>query len=122
MNKKNGFRIDGFKQMTAFFEFVWYGESTVRLTTKHIALYMFILNQCNRSLWPEWLRLPVDTAIQGSCIASTTTYYSTLRDLVKCGLIEWHKGVADKLPAEIKIIDLSVSNNDTHLCIHPDIH
>ncbi|MCK9423985.1 MAG: hypothetical protein M0Q38_15480 [Bacteroidales bacterium] len=109
---KKKFRIDGWSQIKLFYEMIWNGDKD--FTPAKISLYMFILNQGNRASWPEWIDLPVDTGMQGACIASKTTYYQSLKELVNFQLIQYRKGISDKLTPKIKILDLRVSNIGTH--------
>ena len=117
--EKFQYRIDGYAQLTLFFEkFVLQGQ--YRFTPHHISFYTFLLSKCNKARWPEWMKLPLDIGMQGSCIASRTTYYKILHQLDDWKLIEYHKGVADTYAPEIKLLDLRISLNGIHDDIHDD--
>jgi len=67
------YRIDGFKQIESFYEWVFNNPDKARPT--HISLYLFLWNQGNRSNWVEWFKCPYDLAMHGSCIGNNKTYY-----------------------------------------------
>ena len=77
--------MNGFEQIKSFYSWVFNNPDKVKPT--HISLYLFLLNQNNRSMWVEWFKCPFDLAMQGSCIGSKTTYYRCLKELQSFGLI-----------------------------------
>ena len=85
------YRIDGFKQIEAFYEWVFNNPDKARPT--HVSLYLFLWNQCNRSKWVEWFKCPYDLAMQGACIGNNGTYYKCLDELKNFGLIDYKKGI-----------------------------
>lgn len=85
------YRIDGFKQIEAFYEWVFNNPDKARPT--HVSLYLFLWNQGNRSKWVEWFKCPYDLAMQGACIGNNGTYYKCLDELKKFGLIDYRKGI-----------------------------
>jgi hypothetical protein len=124
MDKDKGnypYRINGFEQIKLFYEeFLWPGK--FRFSPTHISFYMFLWHQCNRNQWAEWIKLPRDTGMQGSCIASRTTFYNVIHDLEAWKLIEYRPGVADKRTPEFKLLDLRIPLNGTHTIIHDGTH
>ncbi len=85
------YRIDGFRQIEAFYEWVFNNPDKIRPT--HVSLYLFLWNQANRSKWVEWFKCPYDLAMQGACIGNNGTYYRCLDELKKWGLIDYKKGI-----------------------------
>lgn len=106
----NHSKINLFKQMRAFYSFVFNSERDI--TPLHSSLYMFLLNQNNRANWVEWFKCPADTAMFGALIHSNKTYYKVLNDLVDFGLIEVQKGVANLKPPKIKILKLKYADSN----------
>lgn len=100
-------RINGFEQIKAFYS--WTFENHHKVRQSHISLYMFILNQCNRSNWSEWIKLPYDLAMQGAAIGSKSTYYKTLDELQSFNLIDYKKGINNYKAPQIHLICLSNS-------------
>jgi hypothetical protein len=84
-------RINGFEQIKGFYSWVFNNPDKVRPT--HISLYLFLLNQNNRSNWVEWFKCPYDLAMQGACIGNNGTYYKCLDELKIWGLIDYQKGI-----------------------------
>jgi hypothetical protein len=72
---------------------------------------MFLLNQNNRANWVLKFKCPADTAIHGSLL-SNKTYYNTLNDLQKFGLIEVEKGINNFRAAKITIKKLKYSDEN----------
>lgn len=104
--------MNGFEQIKSFYSWVFNNPDKVRPT--HISLYIFLVNQNNRSMWVEWFKCPYDLAMQGAAINSKNTYYKTLKELQEFGLIEYEKGINDFKAPKIKIISISrVPKNDT---------
>ena len=84
------YRINGFKQIEAFYSIVFSGK--YELSPQHISLYMFLLNQNNRANWVEWFKCPYDLAMNGAMIGSKKTYYKCLTELKEWGLIGYIAG------------------------------
>ena len=107
-------RINFFEQMKNFYDLSFHSEND--FTPHHISLYMFLLNQNNRSNWSPNFKLSLDLGMYGSKIGSKRTYYNTLNDLCKWGLIKLTKGKnAWKTPI-ISIIPLSKQRDSVPLC------
>jgi len=85
------YRINGFEQIKAFYSWVFNNPDKARPT--HISLYLFLLNQNNRSNWVEWFKCPYDLAMQGACIGNNGTYYKCLDELKEWDLIDYQKGI-----------------------------
>lgn len=100
-------RINGFKQLSAFYSWVFDNQGELDIKQSHISLYCFLFNQNNRSNWSEWFKCPFDLGMMGSCIGSKTTYYKCLDDLQKWKLIKYKKGINDYKAPQISIIQLS---------------
>jgi len=84
------YRINGFKQIEAFYSIVFSGKYDI--TPQHISLYMFLLNQNNRANWVEWFKCPYDLAMNGAMIGSKKTYYKCLNELKDWNLIDYIAG------------------------------
>ena len=97
-------RINFFNQIKSFYELMWHGDFDFK--PNHVSLYVFLLNQNNRSKWSKWFRLPRDTGMQGSCIGSKKTYYKCLSDLVDQKLIKKEDGINENKSPRISIIPL----------------
>jgi hypothetical protein len=85
------FRINFFEQLNEFYKIVFTG--TIRLTSQHISIYMFLLNQNNRLNWCEWFRVSIDLMIQGTSITRVKTIYKLTEELRQYGLIDYIKGI-----------------------------
>ena len=96
--------MNGFEQLKAFYTWVFNNSNKVRPT--HISLYIFLLNQNNRSMWVEWFKCPFDLAMQGACIGNKNTYYKCLDELQDFGLILYQKGINNYKAPLIKLICL----------------
>ncbi len=90
--------------MRAFYSKVFSMSEDVK--PSHISLYMFLLNQNNRSNWSEWFKAPFDLIMQGASIYSNKTYYSALNDLERFGFIKYRKGANKYKAPKIHIIPL----------------
>lgn len=108
MKAKQAPRIEIHSQLSAFYSKVFSME--FNLTPHHISLYVFLLNQNNRSYWVEWFKLPFDLAMQGAGLGSKATYYKVLQDLCNWGFIEHQKGENSWKAAKVKIISLGFKN------------
>lgn len=96
--------MNGFEQIKSFYTWVFNNPDKVRPT--HISLYLFLLNQNNRSMWVEWFKCPYDLAMQGACIGNKNTYYKCLEELQFYKLIEYKKGINNYKAPLIKLIQL----------------
>ena len=103
-------RINGFEQMKAFYSWV-FDNADKCVKPQHISLYVFLLNQNNRSLWVEWFKCPYDLAMQGACIGNKKTYYNCLEDLQNWGLIEYQKGINEWKAPLIRLEPLVDANS-----------
>lgn len=103
------YRINGFKQISAFYSWVFEHQDKVR--PHHVSLYVFLWNQNNRANWVEYFKCPFDLAITGACIGNRNTYYKTLNELQQWGLIEYQKGINEYKAPIIKLVQLY--ENDT---------
>lgn len=106
------YRINGFEQIKAFYSWV-FNNAKERVTPQHISLYLFLINQNNRSNWIEWFKVPFDLGMAGACIGNKKTYYSCLNDLVSWNLIEYEKGTNEYKAPLIKIEVLKSTSHDT---------
>ena len=106
------YRINGFEQIKAFYSWV-FNNAKERVTPQHISLYLFLINQNNRSNWIEWFKVPFDLGMAGACIGNKKTYYSCLNDLVSWNLIEYEKGTNEYKAPLIKIAVLKSTSHDT---------
>ena len=97
-------RIDGFRQIEAFYSWVFNNSDKVRPT--HISLYLFLWNQGNRAHWVEWFKCPYDLAMNGACIGNKGTYYRCLDDLQKFQLIKYKKGLNNYKAPQIHLFQL----------------
>jgi len=98
------YRINGFEQIKAFYSWVFNNPDKIRPT--HISLYLFLLNQNNRSNWVEWFKCPYDLAMQGACIGNNGTYYRCLDDLKSWELIDYQKGLNNYKAPLVKLFVL----------------
>jgi hypothetical protein len=103
-------RINIYKQIRAFYSKVFNDE--FELSPTHISLYMFLLNQNNRTNWTEWFKVPFDTVMHGAAINSNKTYYKALNYLAECGLIKYEKGSNNYKAPRISIIPLNQEDNN----------
>lgn len=92
MKQEKVYRINGFAQIKSFYSWVFNNQDK-NVTTNHVSLYVFLINQNNRVNWVEWFKLPYDLGMTGACIGSRNTYYKCIADLSEWGLIEHKKGV-----------------------------
>lgn len=96
--------MNGFKQIQAFYSWVFNNPDKARPT--HVSLYLFLWNQANRSNWVEWFKCPYDLAMQGACIGNKGTYYRCLDELVEFKLIKYKKGINNHKAPLINLIQL----------------
>ena len=112
-------RINLFEQLTAFYELIWFSEFPYK--SHHVSLYIFLLNQNNRSNWSLWFDFPFDLGKKGSCIGSKKTYYQCLKDLEGQKLIKYEKGANEWRAPRVQIAELQRGKNGplpTHLVGH----
>src|ERR1035437_368610 len=105
------YRINGFEQIKSFYSWVFNKPDKIRPT--HISLYLFLLNQNNRSNWVEWFKCPYDLAMQGACIGNNGTYYRCLDDLKEWKLIDYQKGINNYKAPLVKLFQLYDSEQVT---------
>lgn len=103
------FRLNINTQIKGYYSLMFTGECD--LSPNHTSLYMFLLNQNNRTYWSEWFKCPFDLAMMGAGIHSKGTYYKILKDLERFKLIEYKRGINDYKAPKIKICDLSSVSN-----------
>lgn len=77
--------MDYFKLTRAFWDFSF--ENPERIKPNHCALYLFIVEHCNRLGWKEKFGLPTTMSKDAIGIRSYNTYINTLNDLVDFGFI-----------------------------------
>jgi len=78
--------LDYFKLTRAFWDFAF--ENPEKIKPNHCALYLFIVEHCNRLGWKKKFGLPTEMSKEAIGIRSYNTYIQTLNDLVSFGLIE----------------------------------
>jgi hypothetical protein len=77
--------MDYFKLTRAFWDFAF--ENPEKIKPNHCAMYLFIVEHCNRLGWKEKFGLPTTMVKDAIGIRSYNTYIETLNDLVDFGLI-----------------------------------
>jgi hypothetical protein len=78
--------MDYFKLTRAFWDFAF--ENPEKIKPNHCALYLFIVEHCNRLGWKHKFGLPTTMVKDAIGIRSYNTYITTLNDLVDFGLID----------------------------------
>ena len=78
--------MDYFKLTRAFWDYAF--ENPEKIKPNHCALYLFIVEHCNRLGWKHKFGLPTTMVKDAIGIRSYNTYIQTLNDLVDFGLIE----------------------------------
>jgi hypothetical protein len=78
--------MDYFVLTRNFWDFAF--ENPEKIKPNHCALYLFIVEHCNRLGWKRKFGLPTTIAKDAIGIRSYNTYIHTLNDLVSFGLIE----------------------------------
>jgi hypothetical protein len=78
--------MDYFVLTRNFWDFAF--ENPEKIKPNHCALYLFIVEHCNRLGWKRKFGLPTTMAKDAIGIRSYNTYIHTLNDLVSFGLIE----------------------------------
>ena len=102
--KKQEYRINIFEQMSEFYKIVFNGNLEIK--TKHISIYWFLLNQFNRSNWPEWIRVGMDLMHIGTTINDRNTIYLAVKDLQHWGFIDYVPGINAYAASKYKLIKL----------------
>lgn len=77
--------MDYFKLTRDFWDFAF--ENPEKIKPNHCALFLFIVEHCNRLGWKEKFGLPTTMTKDAIGIRSYNTYIQTLNDLVDFGLI-----------------------------------
>ena len=77
--------MDYFKITRYFWDFAF--ENPEKIKPNHCALFLFIVEHCNRLGWKEKFGLPTTMTKDAIGIRSYNTYIQTLNDLVNFGLI-----------------------------------
>lgn len=78
--------ITGYELSRNFFD--WSFENPEKVNTNQIALYFYIIEQCNRLGWKEKFGLPTDVAKEAIGIKNYRTYVNALNDLIEFGFIK----------------------------------
>jgi hypothetical protein len=78
--------MDYFKLIRDWWDFAF--ENPEKVKSNHSALYLFILEHCNRLGWKTKFGLPTTMAKDAIGIRSYNTYIITLNDLIGFGFIE----------------------------------
>lgn len=78
--------MDYFKLTRAFWDYAF--ENPEKIKPNHCALYLFIVEHCNRLGWKHKFGLPTTMVKDAIGIRSYNTYITTLNDLVEFGLID----------------------------------
>lgn len=107
------YRINIYDQIRGFYTKVFNQEHDYKPT--HVSLYMFLLNQNNRSNWTEWFKCPFDTVMMGACINSNKTYYKILNELQEFGLIKYQKGINNFKAPKIHIVKLNTDSKSEEI-------
>jgi len=98
------FRINLYEQLGRFYQVIFSGQHSFR--TSHISLYIFLLSENNRTMWSEWFQVNYNIILNSTCIGSSHTYYTALKDLKEWELLDYKPGVNIITPAKFHIIKL----------------
>jgi hypothetical protein len=101
--------MDYFKLTRAFWDFAF--ENPEKIKPNHCALYLFIIEHCNRLGWKRKFGLPTEMTKDAIGIRSYNTYIQTLNDLIEFGLIELIEKSKNQYSSNI----IAVSNFDKAL-------
>lgn len=101
--------MDYFKLTRAFWDYAF--ENPEKIKPNHCALYLFIVEHCNRLGWKKKFGLPTTMAKDAIGIRSYNTYIITLNDLVEFGLIELIEKSKNQYSSNI----IAISNFDKAL-------
>ena len=114
--------MDYFKLTRSFWDFAF--DNPEKIKPNHCALYLFIVEHCNRLGWKQKFGLPTTMAKDAIGIRSYNTYIITLNDLVDFGLIELLEKSKNQYSSNIiaisnfnkahsKALDKALINHDT---------
>ena len=98
--------MDYFKLTREFWDFAF--ENPEKIKPNHCALYLFIVEHCNRLGWKQKFGLPTTMAKDAIGIRSYNTYINTLVDLVDFGFIDMLEKSKNQYSSNI----IALSNND----------
>lgn len=101
--------MDYFKLTRAFWDYAF--ENPEKIKPNHCALYLFIVEHCNRLGWKKKFGLPTTMAKDAIGIRSYNTYITTLNELVEFGLIELIEKSTNQYSSNI----VAISNFDKAL-------
>ncbi len=101
--------MDYFKITRDFWDFAF--ENPEKIKPNHCALFLFIVEHCNRLGWKEKFGLPTTMTKDAIGIRSYNTYIQTLNDLVGFGLIILIERSKNQYSSNI----VAISNNDKAL-------
>ena len=101
--------MDYFKLTRAFWDFAF--ENPEKIKPNHCALYLFIVEHCNRLGWKKKFGLPTEMSKEAIGIRSYNTYIQTLNELVEFGLIELIEKSKNQYSSNI----IAISNFDKAL-------
>ena len=101
--------MDYFKLTRDFWDFAF--ENPEKIKPNHCALFLFIIEHCNRLGWKEKFGLPTTMTKDAIGIRSYNTYIQTLNDLVDFGLIILIERSKNQYSSNI----VAISNNDKAL-------
>lgn len=101
--------MDYFKLTRDFWDFAF--ENPEKIKPNHCALFLFIVEHCNRLGWKEKFGLPTTMTKDAIGIRSYNTYIQTLNDLVDFGLIILIERSKNQYSSNI----VAISNNDKAL-------
>lgn len=101
--------MDYFKLTRAFWDFAF--ENPEKIKPNHCALYLFIVEHCNRLGWKKKFGLPTEMTKEAIGIRSYNTYIQTLNELVNFGLIELIEKSKNQYSSNI----IAISNFDKAL-------
>jgi len=101
--------MDYFKLTRAFWDYAF--ENPEKIKPNHCALYLFIVEHCNRLGWKYKFGLPTTMVKDAIGIRSYNTYITTLNDLVDFGLIDLIERSKNQYSSNI----VAISNFDNAL-------
>jgi hypothetical protein len=101
--------MDYFKLTRAFWDFAF--ENPEKIKPNHCALYLFIIEHCNRLGWKKKFGLPTEMTKEAIGIRSYNTYIQTLNELIEFGLIELIEKSKNQYSSNI----IAISNFDKAL-------
>jgi hypothetical protein len=101
--------MDYFKITRDFWDFAF--ENPEKIKPNHCALFLFIVEHCNRLGWKEKFGLPTTMTKDAIGIRSYNTYIQTLNDLIDFGLIILIERSKNQYSSNI----VAISNNNKAL-------